>query len=337
MKRLSIGMFIVAAALLFADAVSAQQPVKLRFGSFVPLDATGSTGTIKPFVDAVNKDGQGSVEIELFGNGALGRNPAAQAQMVVDGVADFAWVLLPQQRGRFRDTEVLELPALFDTVTEATTVSTRLLAKNVFQGFDEFYVVGIVGTGPTSIHSRGTITKLEDIKGKKIRAGGALESDSITALGGVPVALTVTEIIEAMSRGSIDAVTSLPSVVFDFGFASVTNTHYFTRLGNLPMAMLMNKKKFDGLPKAAQDAIRKNSVEAVEKNFNSTNGVYDETLIQKLKDDPKRKVTFPSEAEMIRTRQMVQPVVDAWRKQSPRNEELFMAVQQELVQLRSRR
>ncbi len=326
-----------AAILLLPAAAAAQQPVKLRFASTIPADSVSTGAVFMPFIEAVKKESQGAVEIELFSNGALGRNMTAQAQMITDGVADIAFVVVPQQRGRFRETEVLELPALFGNVTDASTVASRMMIKNTFQGFEEFHVIGLFGTGPTSIHSRGAIASLDDIKGKKIRAGGALESQTITALGGVPVALTVPEVIEAVSRGNVDGVTSLASILFDFGFASVTNTHYFARLGNLPMAILMSKQKFDSLPKAGQDAIRKYSGEYIEKLFVAANARADEAVLKRLQDDPKRKVVIPSDAEVARTKQMVLPVIDAWKKQNPRNEQLYQAVEQELAGLRASR
>ena len=133
----------VAAVLAMPSLGLAQQPSKLRFASFIP-DGISTTGVFMPFIESVNKQSKGTLQIEFFGNGALGRNPMQQPQMVLDGVADLAWVILPQTRGRFRETEVLELPTLFKDVTDCTSVASRLQVRNKFGGFDDFYVVGIV-------------------------------------------------------------------------------------------------------------------------------------------------------------------------------------------------
>jgi TRAP-type C4-dicarboxylate transport system substrate-binding protein len=312
------------------------QPVKLRFAYFIP-DGINTTEIFKPFADAVNRDSKGAVEIELYGNGALGRSPLQQAQMVLDGVADIAWVILPQARGKFRETEVLELPGLFRDIIEATTVSTRMVSKELLKGFEEYVPIGIVGTGPMSIHSRGQILSLNDIKGKKIRAASPMESATIKALGGVPVGLSVTEITEAIGRGNIDGVTSLPSVLFEFGIVSATSAHYFARLGNLPMGILMNKKKFEALPKAGQDAIRKHSGEWIATRFNAALGPFYDSLTKQLQNDPKRKVAFQSEAELATAQAAFQPVIKEWAAQSPRHQELLKAVEAEIAQVRSGR
>jgi len=49
-------------------------------------------------------------------------------------------------------------------------------------------------------------TKLEDVKGKKIRAAGGIATDIVDALGGVPVAIHSTEVYIAVQRGILDGV-----------------------------------------------------------------------------------------------------------------------------------
>ena len=315
----------------------AQQPVKLKFAVFTPDKEQTFLTTMKPFAEAVNKEAKGAVEIDLFPNGALGRSPLTQAQMVLDGVADIAWVIASYTPGRFQENEVLELPGLFRDLKESTTVYTRLVSSGQLKGYDDYFVIGTFGTAPYSIHSRGQITSLADIKGKKIRSSGAIEGATIKALGGVPIGMPVTEVPEAVSRGTVDGTTSHPSPLFDFGIARVTSAHYFTRLGIVPLAILLNKKKFDSLPKQAQDAIRKYSGEWTAVRFNEGIGAYNDSLVKQLQDDPKRKVVFPSDAELAAARTAYQPVIAEWAARTPRNAELLKVVEAEIAKVRSGR
>jgi TRAP-type C4-dicarboxylate transport system substrate-binding protein len=334
LKLLARGSALLA---LMVPLLAAAQATTLRFAVFIPEETPVVKDVFRAFATHVNRDANGLVNIEVFTNGALGRNPLQQAQMVKDGVADLAWVILPQARGLFRDTEVLELPGVFRDVAEATTVSAAMLAKGHLRGFDDFYPVGLVGTGPTSIHSRGQIKTLADIKDKKVRSGGQMESATITALGGVPVGLTTTEVIEAIGRGNVDALTTLPPLLFDFGFAQVTNTDYFIRLGNLPMAILMNRKKFDSLPKPAQDVIRKYSGDWITKQYNQSQGPYYESLTKRLQADPKRKVIMPGEAEIAQANNLYKPLIRDWESKSPRNQELLKLLEQEIAIARAQK
>ena len=324
-------------AFLLAAIPAAAQPTKLKFAVFTPDKEQTFLTVMKPFAEAVNKDAAGTIEIEMFPNGALGRSPLQQAQMVLDGVADIGWVIASYTPGRFQENEVFELPGQFRDLQEATTVFTRLVLSGKVKGYDDFFPIGLFGTAPYSLHSKNPIASINDIKGKKIRSSGAIEGETLKALGAVPIGMPVTEVPEAISRGTVDGTTSHPSPLFDFGIARVTNTHYFTRLGIVPLAILMNRKKFDSLPKAGQDAIRKYSGEWTAVRFNKGIGDYNDSLVKQLQADANRKVVFPSQAELDSMQPAFRSVIDGWVAKSPRNRELLGLVQAEIANVRAGR
>lgn len=324
-------------AVLFAALPALAQPVKLKFAVFTPDKEQTFVSVMKPFAEAVNKDAGGAIEIELFPNGALGRSPLQQAQMVLDGVADIAWVIASYTPGRFQENEVFELPGLFRDLQESTTVFTRLVISGKVRGYDDFHPIGLFGTAPYSLHARTPINSIADIRGKKIRSSGAIEGETLKALGAVPVGMPVTQVPEAISRGTVDGTTSHPSPLFDFGIARVTNHHFFTRLGIVPLAILMNKKKFDSLPAAEQNAIRKYSGEWTAARFNKGIGDYNESLVKQLQADSSRKVVFPSQAELDSMQPALRSVIDAWTAKAPRNQELLSLVQAEIANVRAGR
>ena len=327
-----------ALALLLAAAGAAfAQPTKLKFAVFTPDKEQTFMTVMKPWAEAVNKEAGGAIEIELYPNGALGRSPLQQAQMVLDGVSDIGWIIASYTPGRFQENEVFELPGLFRDLQESTTAYTRLVLGGKIRGYDDFYPIGLFGTAPYSLHARTPINSINDIKGKKIRSSGAIEGETVKAFGAVPIGMPVTEVPEAISRGTIDGTTSHPSPLFDFGIARVTSYHFFTRLGIVPLAILMNRKKFEGLPKQGQDAIRKYSGEWTAERFNKYIGDYNDSLVKQLQADPKRKVVFPSQAELDSMQPVFKGVIDTWAARTPRNKELLGLVQAELVSIRSGR
>ncbi len=335
MKR-TVAAVAAALAIAFAGAAQAQAQ-KLKFAVFTPDKEQTFLGVMKPFADAVNKDAAGSVEIELFPNGALGRSPLQQAQMVLDGVSDIGWVIASYTPGRFQENEVFELPGLFAELKEGTLVYTRLVLTGRIKGYDEFFPIGLFATAPYSLHSRNALNSIADIRGKKIRSSGAVEGETLKALGAVPIGMPVTEIPEAIGRGTIDGTTSHPAPLFDFGISRVTSSHYFTRLGIVPLAILMNKKKFDALPKAGQDAIRKYSGNWTAARFNDHIGAYNDTLVKQLQADPKRKVVMPNQSELDAMQPAFKSVTEAWIAKSPRNKELYALVQAEIAAVRAGR
>ena len=99
---------------------------------------------MKPFAETVQRETNNAVVFDLFPNGALGRNPGQQPQLVLDGVADLAWVVQSYSPGRFPDTEVLELPGMFKDLREASLVAMGLAKGNVLKDYGDFYIVGLL-------------------------------------------------------------------------------------------------------------------------------------------------------------------------------------------------
>lgn len=326
---------ILALLLSLPLAVFAQDVVKLKYAEFSPDRERIHNTVTKQFAATLGEVTKGALEIELFPNGALGRNPVQQAQMVLDEVADIALVLPGFTPGRFPDTEVMELPGLFRDLAEATTVFTRLVTSGKIKGFERYVTIAAWATPPFSIHSAVPIESVADLKGKKIRASGSVQSDALKALGAAPVAIPPTEVPEAIARKTVDAATSSPQVVNDFGYDRVTKWHYFIRLGVVPMVVLMNKQKFESLSQPLQTAIRDHSVQWMADLYNKEITAYDRELIKKLQDDPTRRVVFPGPEDVRAANKAFESVIVEWKKRSPRNAELYKAVIAEIKRVRA--
>lgn len=331
----SIVQALVLATLLGASTAVLSQPIKLKYAEFSPDTEKIHNEVSKAFVAAVNKEAAGVIEIEMFPNGALGRSPQQQAQMVLDGVTDFAFVVPAFTPGRFPETEVFELPGLFDNLKEATQVYTRLVTAGKLKDYEQFYPVALWGTPPFSIHANYPINTIADLKGRRIRGAGVIQIEALKALGAVTVGMPPTEIAEAINRRTIDGTTSQPTVVFDFGLDRVTNSHYFVRLGFVPLTIMMNRKKFESLPKAGQDAIRKFSQDWMARRYNDVYAAYDAELVKRLQSDPKRTVVIPGAADREAARLAFEPLINAWIAKSARNGELYKMVKAELELVRS--
>src|ERR1700727_1530975 len=115
----------------------------LKWTVFTPDNEVTFRTVMKPFAEAVQRESDNAVTFDLFPNGALGRNPGQQPQMVIDGVADVAWVVPSYSPGRFADTEVLELPGLFKDLRESSLVASAMNAHKSLRDYGDFYAVGL--------------------------------------------------------------------------------------------------------------------------------------------------------------------------------------------------
>jgi TRAP-type C4-dicarboxylate transport system substrate-binding protein len=329
---------LVAAAVVGAlgwSAAAHAEATKLKFAVFTPDKEMTFINVMKPFAANVAKASQGTVEFELFPNGALGRDPGKQMKMVQDGVADIAWIIPSYTPGVFPDDEVVELPGILRDSKEGSIAIWRLWEKGLVRGYENLVPLAIFTSDPYTVHTNFTVKKLDDLKGRKIRAAGAAASDTVKAVGAVPVGMPFTQITESISRGVIDGTLAHPIALFDFGVAKVATHHYLARFGAVTLSIIMNKAKYDALPQAAKDAFMKYRGEPQSKAFGDMVIKRNNELIAQWSKDKKHQVVRLSDADEAAFMTTVAPVISAWEAKSARNKQLFDAFQAELGKVRS--
>ena len=190
--------------LTLLPAAAAAEPIKLKLAYFSSDRTTTYLAAIKPFVDSVNAEAGGLLQIDVSVSGALGKNPTQQLQLVLDGTADLAFVVPGYTPERFPDNEVIELPGLFKNMREATLVYTGLIAANALRGYDDLFVVGAFATEPETIHTRPPAASLQELAGLRIRANNPMQGAALAGLGMVPVEMPINQASSAISSGNLD-------------------------------------------------------------------------------------------------------------------------------------
>lgn len=331
-SRMAFACALVASVSVAAPARA--EAVKLKLAMFSADTEMTWVKVIKPWADQVNAAGKGVVEIDEFPNGALGRALPEQSQMVLNDVADIAFVIPGVTPGRFPENEVMDLPGLFRTSREATEVYTHLIAGDRLPSFRKYFVVGAMGTPPFEIDTRAPVTSLATLAGKKIRVTNSSQGETLKRLGAVPLLLPVNQVAEAVGRGTIDGATEFPGPLLDFGIDRVTKYTYFMPVGVSSLTLLMNREKFDSLPKPAQDILRKYSGEWVANQFVTSYGEYLDDLYAKLKTAPGRTLTDPTPADMATATAAFDAIDTEWAAKAPGNAALLQAVRDDLALMR---
>ncbi len=318
---------------LFATAAAAD-PIKLKLAFFTSDRSAPFRAAVRPFIDGVNSKGKGLIEIELHASGELGSEIALMPQLVLDGGADLAFIVPGYTPQLFPDNAVMELPGLFRDGREATYVATRLVEEKALRGYRDFVVIGAYATEPESIHSRPPIASVDGLKDMRIRVNNSGEAAVLRKLGAVPVPVQVTSIAGAISSGAIDAAAIGRTALADFGISRVATHHFFIRTSAAQMALVMNRKVFDGLPKEAQAVIRKYSGLWAGERFAETYEAADNRVMEQLKPDPKRTVILPSPTDSKRLEAASRAVRNELVAGNPHFQSLLMAVENELSNLR---
>ena len=259
-KQCLIGLGM-AAALALQGASAAD--VTLRFHQMLPPQATIPAKAIKPWADKVEKESGGRIKVQLFPSMQLGGRPPELFDQARDGVVDLTWTVLGYTPGRFPKAEVFELPFSTGAAEPASRAFQEYVEKFAMDEFKDVKLIAVHVHGPGLFHSLTPITKLEDLKGMKVRGGSRVINIMLEQLGATPVGMPVPAVGEALSKGVISATTIPWEVVPALKVQQITKNHTgFSGSKGLytqTFAVAMNKAAYDKLPPDLKKVIDANS------------------------------------------------------------------------------
>jgi TRAP-type C4-dicarboxylate transport system substrate-binding protein len=255
----------VAVGLLAAGALQSAgaADVTLRFHQMLPPQATIPSKAIKPWAEKVEKESGGRIKVQLFPSMQLGGKPPELYDQAKDGVVDIVWTVLGYTPGRFPKTEAFELPFTCGLAEPCSKAFEEYVEKYAMDEFKDVHLIGVHVHGPGLFHSLTPITKLEDLKGMKVRGGSRVINIMLEQLGATPVGMPVPAVGEALSKGVITATTIPWEVVPALKVEQIAkNTTGFSGgkgLYTQTFAVAMNKAAYDKLPADLKKVIDANS------------------------------------------------------------------------------
>ncbi len=327
MKKLLI---VLATTIAFAQSANAEQ-VALKYSSFLPETTQTNHVTIPRLKAKLEELTGGHLTVETYFGGTLGAGPKTQMRLVQNGVADFAEIVVPYTPGRIKGINVFELPFVVKDYLNGSLKTLDLIAKKEITGTERFIVLGALQAGPYLIHMREKIDSIDDLKGKRIRVSGAIQSSIVKAFGAVPVAsIPATQIAENLSRKLLDGALVDMANVYNFRIEGETKYHVTNlHLGALSVLFLMNRQKYESL--SADD---KKAIDTVKGKWFTTElgkemEIQANMVVDKLKaDDSQHLVTLPDE-EVAVARQKMEKLIDSWTSKNSRNAKAYQAVTSE--------
>ena len=174
-------MMVAAIGIIAWHSASAAD-VTLRFHQFLPPQATIPSKAIMPWAQKVEKESGGRIKVQHFPSMQLGGKPPELFDQAKDGVADIVWTVLGYTPGRFPKSEVFELPFSSGMAEPASRAFHEYVEKNAMDEFKDVKVIAVHVHGPGLIHSKDPVTKLEDLKGVKVRGGSRITNIMLDAV-----------------------------------------------------------------------------------------------------------------------------------------------------------
>lgn len=275
-KFLLKGMFLVLALLLVAcgsdnssngSSSSGGGQVVLKM-STLSADGTVIHEGFEKFAEAVERESNGEIKVELYANGQLANGDTQQFELVDSGSVHVLSVptYTVAAAANMNSLNVFDLPFLFNDLDEMYSVLDSEVGDELKKQIEEktnVVPIGFIDLGTFSIgNTKRPIEKPEDIQGLKIRSMNAkIHLDTVSKFGGTPAPIAYGEVFTALEQGTIDGLQTTTSLIYGDRLYEAINYLTVTRHVPLPHIMMINADFYEGLSEEHKEVIHKAAAE----------------------------------------------------------------------------
>ncbi len=230
------------------------------------------------------------------------------------GRADIGWERIPWVAGTFPQWDYA-LPFFWDNIFEyeAFLNDPRLIEieRKSYAEKGLVKIADIAVEALDGIWGKKAVATVDDFKGYKIRTSGLITTLAMKLLGASPLTIPTAEIMEALQRGTVDAIQTSRGWGLGFGLPDVCTHVSFWKFQSVFGGMLVvNKAKFDALPADLKKIVLDTGREM---QGQTIFGAKVEELEAEVGLKVSRmKVTQPTQAEINKARDLVRPTIDKW-------------------------
>jgi len=219
---------------------------------------------------------------------------------VVDDVVDISWGLSVFNPGKFANSLALTIPFFIESSEQGGLVACRMYEAGAFGEDYKGLKPLLFGQFPqASLHTADTpIESLQSMKGLSIIATSPPSVEITKGNEGTPVSVAITEVYEAIQRGTADGFINSFTAISAFKLGDVLKHHYVTRMGGALGVVFMTEENYNSLPPQAQAAIDANSTCEASRELGAFIDNWNSSAMQVLVDDPEHTVTYMSDEEI---------------------------------------
>jgi TRAP-type C4-dicarboxylate transport system substrate-binding protein len=304
----SLFKIAVAAAALAAGAAQAQT-VTLKVHHFLGPQSIQHTTMLKTWCDNIARDSANRLNCQIFPAMQLGGSPPQLFDQARDGVADVVWTVAGYTANRFVRSQVFELPFMMTNAGATSRAAWDWVQKHAMDEYKDVKLLAVHVHGPGVLFTKNKpITRIEDLRGLKMRGPTATITKMLANMGATPVGMPVPQVPEALSKGVIDGAVIPYEVAPGLKVNELTRFASETPKGAPALyttffVVPMNKARYDSLPPDLKAVIDKNSGRELSAFLGST---------QEGNDVPGRKA-FTETAGYTIT-QIAPAEIERWKK-----------------------
>lgn len=247
------------------------------------------------FAKEVERLTNGSVVVQVFPSGQLGKGKEA-IQQTQAGIIDMVVESLENYTGYVKDLNIVGWGFAFRDAEHFNTFLASPLADSLFDEMDKKHGMVFLARNwrklPRVVVSTKPIFTPDDLKGLKFRVPSIpTYIKTWQTLGANPAQVAWADTFQALKTGVVDAMESpfdsVPAQKFHVAAPYVTMTnHVFTAI-----TLAANARKFHGLTKEEQEALRKAAEKATQYSADLARGSSEE-VAKKIMDDGANIITL---------------------------------------------
>jgi tripartite ATP-independent transporter DctP family solute receptor len=249
LTKLAIGLAVPFALLTAGPALAEIREHQLKFAAANNKGHPQVTGMEK-FAELVSSKSGGKIEVKLFPGGVLGGD-VQTVSALQGGVIEMTVLNAGILAGNVKEFGAVDLPFLFNSGEEADKVMDGAFGTRLIDRLPDTGLVGLAywELGFRNLtNNRHPVTKLEDIKGLKIRTiQSPIPIELFNSLGANAVPLPYTELYTALETGTVDGQENPAANILNAKFYEVQKYMTVTRHQYNPQIVLISKKFWDGL------------------------------------------------------------------------------------------
>src|SRR5215469_12865054 len=301
----------VALALLAGGRAAAAEETMI-FNIIGPSRSAAMIEALEPWAARINEQAKGQLRLDVR-EGVTLANFENIYDRVLDDAIQIGWGMQNAVAGKFPLSEVPATPFLVKSAQAGSVAFWRLYKTGLLDSeYDQIVplATGMLGAG--GLHLSAPLKSFDGLGGLKLIVAGQMQSKTITALGGAPVSIPLTDEYQAVQRKTVDGVIIGWGGVKAFKLEQVAPYHVDISVGTSISMVFMSKKKFAALPAAAQKILLDTSGEALSRQYGlavdqEAAGIRDAVMAEQNQ----KTVTVSPEA-LAKWQAKTEPVVAAW-------------------------
>ncbi|MDE2913840.1 MAG: TRAP transporter substrate-binding protein [Paracoccaceae bacterium] len=241
MKLFRDTLAAAVAALAFSggsSAIAGEEKV-LKLASFLPPVYVLHKPIFEEFASDLEAATDGSVRVEIYPSGELGKGPVEQYKRAVSRIAEISYGLPGYTSSIFPKTLLVELPGVSSGHEDATAKIWKVMDEFLRDEFKKTVPLALFVTPPAVLMmTEKPIRSLEDLDGLKIRVASASAATVIESYGATPVPMPANKVYTAMNTGVVDGALMGSDSLLIFKLIEITN-FVTTNLPEMPTAIFL--------------------------------------------------------------------------------------------------